>query len=88
MFIITVVSSFLLRYEVHYHGDQRISSVINGDLAIDIETLAAEVLSEGAPEVGESVFCPLSCQVPDDYAALQRILQAFESTIFSWPQSA
>ena len=55
----TEVSSFLLRHEIHNNADQGISSGIIGDLAIDTETLAAEVLGECSPEVGECVFGPL-----------------------------
>ena len=42
----TEVSYFLLRHEVHYNADQGISSGVVGGLAIDTETLAAEVLGE------------------------------------------
>ena len=42
----TEVSSFRLRHEVHNSGDQGISSGVAGQLAIDTETLAAEVLGE------------------------------------------
>ena len=50
------VSCFQLGHERHNRGDQRISRRFVYPYAIAAETLAAEVLSESALEVGEGVF--------------------------------
>ncbi len=52
----TEVSPFGLRHEVQNSGDQWISSGVAGNLAIDTKTLAAEVLGEGASQIGEGVL--------------------------------
>ena len=52
----TEVSAFQSRHEVQNSGDQWISSGVAGNLAIDTKTLAAEVLGEGASQIGEGVL--------------------------------
>jgi hypothetical protein len=50
------VSYFPSRHEVHHRGDQGILPCFAVALAIDTETLGAEVLGEGAAQIPEGVF--------------------------------
>ena len=56
----TEVSRFQLRHKLHNRGDQRILCRFARIRASDTETLAAEVLGEPSPQVGEGVFGALA----------------------------
>jgi hypothetical protein len=60
-FLVAEVSYFPSGHEVHHRGDQGISRGFAVVLAIDTETLGAEVLGEGAAQIPEGVFGARNC---------------------------
>jgi hypothetical protein len=65
------VSYFPSRHEVHNRGDQGISRCFVVVLAIDTETLGAEVLGEGAAQIAEGIFGALGGGIAPGWGFLQ-----------------